>query len=105
MSDIQILLENIQALAMGCASTLLGLWALYFFFKNLFGEAGRNPVKIAVALLAITAAAGGFALIPTLISAGGNTGEQIGGGGGYSMPAFNVVAISPVIDNSALAAA
>ncbi|CAN7695630.1 hypothetical protein [Mycolicibacterium frederiksbergense] len=87
MTDLQVLLENIRVVAMGCAGTLLLLWGIFYFFRNLFGEAGRNPVKIAVSALAITGAAGVFAMIPSLISAGSNTGEQIGGGGGYSMPA------------------
>ena len=87
MTDLQVLLENIRVVAVGCAGTLLLLWGIFYFFRNLFGEAGRNPVKIAVSALAITGAAGVFAMIPSLISAGQNTGEQIGGGGGYSMPA------------------
>lgn len=87
MTDIQVLLDNIRAVAVACASTLLGLWAIYYFFKNLFGEAGRNPVKIVGAIIAIAGAAAGFALIPSLISAGSNTGTQIGGGSGYSMHA------------------
>ncbi|CQD23285.1 hypothetical protein H7I87_08075 [Mycobacterium timonense] len=87
MTDIQVLLNNIRAVVLGCASTLLMLWAFYYFFRQLFGQGGRDPVKIVVALVAIAGAAGGFALIPALLSAGDSTGKQIGGGGGYSMPA------------------
>ncbi|WP_342314711.1 hypothetical protein LIX17_26060 (plasmid) [Mycobacterium avium subsp. hominissuis] len=87
MTDIQVLLNNIKAVVLGCASTLLMLWAIYYFFRQLFGQAGRDPVKIVVALVAIGGAAGGFALIPSLLSAGDSTGKQIGGGGSYSMPA------------------
>lgn len=87
MTDIQVLLNNIRAVVLGCASTLLMLWALFYFFRQLFGQAGRDPVKIVVALVAIAGAAGRFALIPALLSAGDSTGKQIGGGGGYSMPA------------------
>lgn len=87
MTDIQVLLENIRVVVAGASGSLLGLWGVYYFFKNLFGEAGRNPVKIVVSGLAITGAAGVFSMIPSLISAGGHTGEQVGGGGGYSMPA------------------
>lgn len=87
MTDIQVLLNNIKAVAVGCASTLLMLWAFYSFFRQLFSQGGRDPVKIVVALVSIAGAAGGFALIPALLSAGDSTGKQIGGGGGYSMPA------------------
>lgn len=105
MTDIQVLLENIKVVVMGCAGTLLLLWGVFYFFKNLFGEAGRNPVKIAVSALAITGAAGVFAMIPSLISAGSSTGEQIGGGGGYSMPAFTGLPTARALDTDAPAAA
>ena len=105
MTDIQVLLQNIQVVATGASGTLLMLWGLFYFFKNLFGEGGRQPVKIAIGAAVIAGAAGVYSLIPALIDAGGSTGEQIGGGGGYSMPAFNVVPAAPAVDNSALAAA
>lgn len=87
MTDIQVLLNNIKAVILACASTLLIIWAIYYFFRQLFGPAGRDPVKIVVALVAIGGAAAGFALIPSVLSAGDSTGKQVGGGGGYSMPA------------------
>ncbi|AQA07071.1 hypothetical protein BVC93_31775 (plasmid) [Mycobacterium sp. MS1601] len=105
MTDIQVLLQNIQVVATGISGTLLMLWGLFYFFKNLFGEGGRQPVKIAIGAAVIAGAAGVYSLIPSLIDAGSSTGEQIGGGGGYSMPAFNVVPSPIAVDNSAQAAA
>lgn len=105
MTDIQVLLENVRVVATGCAGTLLLLWGLFYFFKNLFGEGGRQPVKIAIGAAVIAGAAGVYSLIPALIDAGSSTGEQIGGGGGYSMPAFNGVPSSPALDSSEPAAA
>lgn len=105
MTDIQVLLENIRVVVVSCAGTLLLLWGIFYFFKNLFGEAGRNPVKIAVSALAITGAAGVFAMIPSLISAGNSTGEQIGGGSGYSMPEFSGLPTSPAVEADVPAAA
>ncbi|MGJ6127464.1 hypothetical protein QN239_33325 [Mycolicibacterium sp. Y3] len=87
MTDIEVLLNNFQVLAVRAGSSLLGIWAVYYFFRNLFGEAGRNPVKIVVSIICIAGAAAAFTLIPRAISTGSNTGEQVGGGGGYSMPA------------------
>lgn len=87
MTGIQVLLENIKVVALACTSTVLLLWAIWYFFRNLFGEAGRNPVKIAVSLVAIAGAGAGYALIPAVLSAGSDTGTQIGGGSSYSMPA------------------
>lgn len=104
MTDIQVLLDNIKVVVTSCAGTLLLLWGIFYFFKNLFGEAGRNPVKIAVSALAITGAAGVFAMIPSLISAGSSTGEQIGGGSSYSMPAFTGLPTAPVVADIPVAA-
>jgi hypothetical protein len=88
MTDIEVLLNNFRVVAYSAGGSVLMLWGLYYFFRNLFGEGGRNPVKIAVSELAITGASGVFAMIPSLISAGSNTGGQVtGGGGSYSMQA------------------
>lgn len=105
MTDIQVLLENIKVVVLACAGTLLLLWGVYYFFRNLFGEAGRNPVKIAVAALTIAGAAAVFAMIPALIKAGSSTGEQIGGGSSYSMPAFTgLPTAAPVVADVPVAA-
>lgn len=104
MTSIQVLLQNIQVVATGCAGTLLLLWGFFYFFRNLFGEGGRQPVKIAIGAAVIAGAAGVYSLIPSLIDAGSDTGKQIGGGGGYSMPAFNVVPSPIAVDDSPAAA-
>ena len=65
------------------------LWrlGLYIFFKSLFGEGGlANPVRIVVSVLAIVAAGAMFQLLPKLVEIGKDTGSQLSGGGGYSMP-------------------
>lgn len=94
MTDIEVLLANWTQLAVRLGSSLLFLWGIYFFFKNLFGENGRHVGKIVVSVLTIILAAAAFKIIPTLISVGENTGQQTtGGGGSYSsmstLPATN----------------
>lgn len=86
MTSIEVLLNNLNVAAYSAGASALGLWGLFYFFRTLFGEGGRNPVKLAVAAMAITGAGGMFALLPTLLSAGQDTGHQLGGGS-YSMPA------------------
>ncbi len=106
MTDIEVLLNNIKVVVASASGTLLMLWGFYYFFRNLFAEAGRNPVKIAVSALAITGAAGIYAMIPSLISDGSNTGGQIGGGGGYSMQApADLIAPAPAAADIHLLAA
>lgn len=85
MTDIEVLLNNIYTLGFRSGGVLLGIWGLYIFFKSLFGEAGRNPVRIVMSVLLIVAGAAIFQMLPTLIETGKNTGGQIGGGGGYGM--------------------
>ena len=64
MTDIQVLLDNIRAVAVACASTLLGLWAIYYFFKNLFGEAGRHArAAVGVAVLPLGASVEADAIV------------------------------------------
>jgi hypothetical protein len=88
MTDIEVLLSNIKVVIASASGTVLFIWGVYYLFRTLFGEGGRNPVKIVMAAGVIALAAGIFYMIPSLLSAGGNTGKQIGGGGGaYGMPA------------------
>ena len=68
---------------------MLGIWGIYYFFRNLFGEAGRNPVRIVVSVLVIVGAGAVYGILPTLLGAGQNTGNQLTGGGGYSMAPLN----------------
>ncbi|MDT5085358.1 MAG: hypothetical protein QOJ61_2401 [Mycobacterium sp.] len=93
MTDIEVLLNNIYTLGFRAGGVLLGIWGLYIFFRSLFGEAGRNPVRIVMSVLLIVAGAAIFQLLPTLIQTGKNTGGQIGGGGGgYGMHQIELVA-------------
>lgn len=87
MSQIEVLLNNIRALMASAGGSILGIWGMVIFFKALFAEGGRNPVRLAVAALMIVGAGAVFTMIPTLLQAGQDTGQQVGGGGGYSMPA------------------
>lgn len=90
MTQLETMLNNIYTLGFRGGGLLLGIWGLYIFFKSLFGEGGRNPVRIAVATLTIIAGAAIYQLLPSLISVGKDTGNQLGGGSsGYSMPAPN----------------
>jgi hypothetical protein len=84
MTDIEVLLNNIYTLGFRGGGVLLGIWGLYIFFRSLFGEAGRNPVRIVMSVLLIVAGAAIFQMLPQLIETGKNTGGQIGGGG-YGM--------------------
>lgn len=84
MTDIEVLLNNIYTLGFRAGGVLLGIWGLYIFFRSLFGEAGRNPVRIVMSVLLIVAGAAIFQMLPQLIETGKNTGGQIGGGG-YGM--------------------
>jgi hypothetical protein len=87
MTQIEVMLNNIYMLGMRAGGGLLGIWGLYIFFKTLFGEGGRNPVRIVVSVLMIVAAGAMFQLLPQLVEIGKDTGNQLGGGSGYSMPA------------------
>lgn len=87
MTQIEVMLNNIYMLGMRAGGGLLGVWGLYIFFKSLFGEGGRNPVRIVVSVLMIVAAGAMFQLLPKLVEIGKDTGTQLGGGSGYSMPA------------------
>ena len=86
MTQIEVLLNNIHQLGFRAGGVLLGIWGLYIFFKSIFGEGGRNPVRIVMSVLMIVGGAAAFQMLPTLISVGKDTGGQISGGG-YSMPA------------------
>lgn len=86
MTQLEQMLQNTYQLGFRGGGLLLGIWGLYIFFKSLFGEGGRNPVRIVVSVLTIIAGAAIFQLLPALISVGKDTGSQLGGGGGYSMP-------------------
>lgn len=96
MTDIEVLLGNGHELLLRCGTLLVGIWALYYFLRNLFSEAGRNPVRIAISVAVIVAAAAVWKLVPTLVQTGSNTGDQVGGGGGgaYSMT------VTPGIDTT-----
>jgi hypothetical protein len=89
MTDIEVLLNNIKVVIASASGTVLFIWGVYYFFRTIFSEGGRSPVRIVMSAGVIAIAAGIFAMIPSLISAGSDTGKQIGGGGGaYSgMPA------------------
>lgn len=90
MTQLETMLNNIYTLGFRGGGLLLGIWGLYIFFKSIFGEGGRNPVRIVVATLTIIAGAAIYQLLPALISVGKDTGNQLGGGSsGYSMPAPN----------------
>lgn len=89
MTDIEVLLSNMGTIFARLCSAGIGMWGFYYFLRTVFGEGGRNPVKIAVALAVIAGAGAGYKMIPTLLQAGENTGAQMGGGGGsYSMPSL-----------------
>lgn len=89
MTDIEVLLSNLGVTFARLCTSAIGIWAFYYFVKTIFGEGGRNPVKIGIALAVIAGAGAGYKMIPTLLQAGENTGQQMGGssGGAYSMPA------------------
>jgi hypothetical protein len=88
MTDIEVLLSNLGVTFARLCTSAIGIWAFYYFVKTIFGEGGRNPVKIGLALAVIAGAGAGYKMIPTLLQAGENTGAQMGGssGGSYSMP-------------------
>lgn len=87
MTDIEVLLSNLGVTFARLCTSAIGIWAFYYFVKTIFGEGGRNPVKIGIALAVIAGAGAGYKMIPTLLQAGENTGSQMGGssGGSYSM--------------------
>lgn len=91
MTDIEVLISNMGVIFARLCSAGIGIWGFYYFLRTVFGEGGRNPVKIAVALAVIAGAGAGYKMIPTLLQAGENTGAQMGGGSGgsYSMPSLD----------------
>ena len=94
MTDIEVLINNISMILLRAGNAILLIWGVYYFFRNLFKESGRDPARIAIAVLAITGAAAAWKLVPTFLEIGGNTGTQLtgGSGGAYSMPALPSVA-------------
>lgn len=106
MTQLETMLNNIYTLGFRGGGLLLGIWGLYIFFKSLFGEGGRNPVRIVIATLTVIAGAAIYQLLPALISVGKDTGNQLGGGGsGYSMPApAHLVDLNPPHPTAALEA-
>ena len=95
MTQLEVMLNNIYTLGMRGGGGLLGIWGLYIFFKSLFGEGGRNPTRIVVSVLMIVAAGAMFQPLPKLVEIGKDTGSQLGGGSGYSMPAPEGIDNSP----------
>lgn len=89
MTDIEVLFSNMEGTFARLCSAGLGMWGFYYFLRTVFGDGGRNPVKIALALAVVAGAGAGYKMIPTLLQAGENTGAQMSGGGGsYSMPSL-----------------
>ncbi|MGV0743884.1 hypothetical protein [Mycolicibacterium sp. XJ870] len=79
MTSIETLLNNIALVVTRVGASLLVIWAIYYFFTNLFGENGKDPVKMATAVGMIVLGGAAFALIPTLLDVGRETGAQITG--------------------------
>lgn len=88
MTPIEVLINNVYQIGFRAGGGILALWGLYIFFKTIFGEGGRNPVRIVGAVLVIIAGGAIFQLLPHLVDIGKQTGGVMSGGaGGYSMPA------------------
>lgn len=84
MTPIDVLIGNGQVLAGHTGAGIIGIWATIYFIIQL-RSAHREPAKLAIAGAVIAMAAAVYAMIPSLLSAGSDTGQIVtGGGGAYS---------------------
>lgn len=79
MTSVETFLNNLALVISRAGASILVIWAIYYFFTNLFGENGKDPVKMATAVGMIIVGGAAFALIPTLLDVGRETGAQITG--------------------------